>query len=381
MSAVPTLAVEALVAGYEPDLPIVREASLHVQAGEIVALLGPNGAGKSTLVKAVAGLVPMTAGSVRFEGGDITGSPVHRLIGEGLAFVPQTENVFTKLSVGENLALAGHRLGRRLRERLEAVFALFPDLARQRGLAAGRLSGGQRQMLACARALVVEPRLLMLDEPSAGLAPLMVSQLFAKLREVRAAGVTILMVGTKKQAQDIVREEAERCGMFYVNNRWLGGMLTNFQTIRASIDRLKKLEEIMADPEMIQALTKKEMSENSKAHEKLMANLAGIKNMRKLPDALWVIDTKKEEIAVAEANRLGIPIVAVVDTNCDPDLIAYRIPGNDDAIRAIKLFTAAVADAVLEGKQIAEERARGRDESIPLPSNGTATTEIPAPQA
>jgi branched-chain amino acid transport system ATP-binding protein len=194
MTAGPALAVDSLVAGYEPDMPIVREASLRVESGEIVALLGPNGAGKSTLVKAVAGLVPVAAGTVRFEGRDITGSPAHRLIREGLAFVPQTENVFTKLTVGENLALAGHRLGHRLRERVEAIFTLFPDLAGKRGFAAGRLSGGQRQMLACARALIVEPRLLMLDEPSAGLAPLMVSQLFAKLGEVRAAGVTILIV-------------------------------------------------------------------------------------------------------------------------------------------------------------------------------------------
>ena len=194
MTTAPALAVEGLVAGYEVDLPIVRDASLEVGVGEIVALLGPNGAGKSTLVKAVAGLVPVTAGSIRFDGRDIRGRPAHRLIGEGLAFVPQSENVFTKLTVGENLALAGHRLGRRLRGRLEVVLALFPDLARQRGLSAGRLSGGQRQMLACARALVVEPRLLMLDEPSAGLAPLMVAQLFAKLREVRGTGVTILIV-------------------------------------------------------------------------------------------------------------------------------------------------------------------------------------------
>ena len=194
MSAAPTLAVENLAAGYEPDLPIVRAATLEVGAGEIVTLLGPNGAGKSTLVKAVAGLVPVSAGTIRFEGRNITGRPTHKLIGEGLAFVPQSENVFTKLTVGENLMLAGHRLGRRLRERLDAVFALFPDLARQRGLAAGRLSGGQRQMLACARALIVEPRLLMLDEPSAGLAPAMVSQLFVKLRQVREVGVTILIV-------------------------------------------------------------------------------------------------------------------------------------------------------------------------------------------
>jgi len=182
------------------------------------------------------------------------------------------------------------------------------------------------------------------------------------VRDLSASGGTILFVGTKKQAQDIVREEAERCGMFYVHNRWLGGMLTNFQTIRASIERLKKLEEILADPEMIEALTKKEMSENAREHEKLMATLGGIKNMRKLPDALFVIDTKKEEIAVAEANRLSIPVVAVVDTNCDPDVIAYRIPGNDDAIRAIKLFTAAMADAVLEGKQQLEERQKGQSD-------------------
>jgi small subunit ribosomal protein S2 len=201
------------------------------------------------------------------------------------------------------------------------------------------------------------------------------------VRDLAADGGTILMVGTKKQAQDIVREEAERCGMYHVNSRWLGGMLTNFQTIRASIDRLKKLEEIMADPEMIQALTKKEMSDNEKTHGKLMTTLSGIKNMRKLPDALWVIDTKKEEIAVAEANRLGIPVVAVVDTNCDPDQIAYRIPGNDDAIRAIKLFSAAVADAVIEGKAIAEERARGRDETAaPLHDNGIMP-EAPPPAA
>ena len=128
----------------------------------------------------------------------------------------------------------------------------------------------------------------------------------------------------------------------------------------------------MADPEMIQALTKKEMSEHSHEHEKLMATLGGIKNMRKLPDALFVIDTKKEEIAVAEANRLGIPVVAVVDTNCDPDLIAYRIPGNDDAIRAIKLFSAAMADAIIEGKHLLEERQKGQAD---IASNGGASSE------
>jgi small subunit ribosomal protein S2 len=133
----------------------------------------------------------------------------------------------------------------------------------------------------------------------------------------------------------------------------------------------------MADPEMIQALTKKEMSDNARAHAKLMATLAGIKNMRKLPDALWVIDTKKEEIAVAEANRLAVPVVAVVDTNCDPDLIAYRVPGNDDAIRAIKLFTAAIADAVIEGRRSAEEREKGLGDEAMVDS---APAPEPSPQ-
>jgi small subunit ribosomal protein S2 len=197
------------------------------------------------------------------------------------------------------------------------------------------------------------------------------------VRDLAARGGTILFVGTKKQAQDIVREEAERCGMFYVNNRWLGGMLTNFQTIRASIERLRKLEESMADPEVVKALTKKEMSENAREHARLLAALSGIKTMRKLPDALWVIDTKKEEIAVAEAKRLGIPVVAVVDTNCEPDLIAHRIPGNDDAIRAIKLFTAGVADAVLEGKQILEERQKGQEE----PAEGVQTAGVLSPES
>ena len=201
---------------------------------------------------------------------------------------------------------------------------------------------------------------------------------YAAVRKTVLDGKSILFVGTKKQAQLAIEREAQRCGMYYVNNRWLGGMLTNFQTIRASIDRLKKLEEILSDPAMAQALTKKEMSDNAREHGKLMATLGGIKNMRKLPDALWVIDTKKEDIAVAEAKRLGIPVAAVVDTNCDPDLISYRIPGNDDAIRAIKLFTAAVADAVLEGKQLAEERQKGQQDDA---SNGDNAPSPESPSA
>ncbi len=188
---------------------------------------------------------------------------------------------------------------------------------------------------------------------------------YAFVRDLAAGGGTMLMVGTKKQAQEIIREEAERCGAFYVNNRWLGGMLTNFQTVRASIERLRKLEETMQDPQMVEALTKREMNQYAREHRKLMVTLGGIKTLRKLPDALFVIDTVIEHIAVAEANRLNIPVVAVVDTNCDPDVITYRIPGNDDAIRAIKLFTSAVADAMIEGRQILEERSKAEQEAGP----------------
>ncbi len=188
------LHVEGLEAGYEPGLPIVRNASLTVTPGEIVAILGPNGAGKSSLVKAVAGLVPISKGSVWLHGRDITKTPAHRMVFEGLAFVPQTENVFINLSVAENLELAAAIVQAKRQSALEPVYAMFPDLLRQSSLLAGQLSGGQRQMLAVARALIAKPRLLILDEPSAGLSPLLVGQVFAKLREVRASGITVLLV-------------------------------------------------------------------------------------------------------------------------------------------------------------------------------------------
>ncbi|MCY7307966.1 MAG: ABC transporter ATP-binding protein [Rhodoferax sp.] len=188
------LDVESLEAGYEPGLPIVRGASLQVQTGEIMAILGPNGAGKSTLVKAVVGLVPVSGGRVLLFGRDITRVAAHRMVFEGLAFVPQTENVFVNLSIAENLELAAALVKADRRERLDPVYAMFPDLARQRALRAGQLSGGQRQMLAVARALITRPRLLVLDEPSAGLSPKLVAQVFDKLREVRASGVTVLLV-------------------------------------------------------------------------------------------------------------------------------------------------------------------------------------------
>lgn len=167
-------------------------------------------------------------------------------------------------------------------------------------------------------------------------------------------GKTILFVGTKRQAQDAIREESERCNQFYVNQRWLGGLLTNFQTVQKSIKRLKDLEAMQTDGRY-EKLTKKERIKRDRERESLNKNLSGIKSMTRLPDAVFIIDVRKEEIAVAEANRLGIPIVAVVDTNCSPDGIDYVIPGNDDALRAVRLFASRIADAIVEGQQIASE--------------------------
>ena len=167
------------------------------------------------------------------------------------------------------------------------------------------------------------------------------------VRETVASGKTVLFVGTKKQAQQAVQKEAERCGMYYINNRWLGGMLTNFVTIKKSLLRLKKLEKMEVDG-TFDNLTKKEIASLGKERAKLQKNLGGIKEMKELPGILFVIDTRKEAIAVAEAQRMGIPIIAVVDTNCNPDGITYPIPGNDDAIRAITLFTQIIANAVVE---------------------------------
>ncbi|NMA51857.1 MAG: 30S ribosomal protein S2, partial [Peptococcaceae bacterium] len=177
-----------------------------------------------------------------------------------------------------------------------------------------------------------------------------VEEAYNFVKELAANGDSILFVGTKKQAQEAVREEAERCGMFYVNQRWLGGMLTNFETIRKRIDRLHDLEKMEADG-TFEVLPKKEVAQLVHEKEKLQRFLGGIKDMKHLPAAVFIIDPRKERIAVAEARKLGIPIVAIVDTNCDPDEVDYVIPGNDDAIRAVRLLTGKMAEAVLEGKQ------------------------------
>ena len=170
------------------------------------------------------------------------------------------------------------------------------------------------------------------------------------IKEVAESGESILFVGTKKQAQDSIKEEAERVGMYYVNARWLGGMLTNFKTIQKRIERLNQLKKMEEDG-TFDLLTKKEATKLKLEIEKLEKYLGGIKDMKKLPGALFVVDPRKEKIAVAEAHKLGIPVVAIVDTNCDPDEVDYVIPGNDDAIRAVKLIASTMANAIIEGKQ------------------------------
>jgi len=193
--------------------------------------------------------------------------------------------------------------------------------------------------------------------------------------EVVAQGKPVLFVGTKKQAQEVIEEEAKRCGAFYVNHRWLGGLLTNFQTIKKSIRRYKEIEQMEKDG-IFENLTKKEIAALTKEREKLIKNLSGVIEMDRLPGALFVVDSKKEETAVLEAKRLGIPIVALIDTNCDPDLITYPIPGNDDAIKSIRLVSKFMADSVLDGRRrfdevkaamkVMETETEGAEEETPV---------------
>jgi small subunit ribosomal protein S2 len=173
--------------------------------------------------------------------------------------------------------------------------------------------------------------------------------------DLTGQGKVILFVGTKRQAQDAIAEEANRCGMFYINQRWLGGLLTNWITVQKSVKRLQELDEMATDGRY-DLLTKKEVIRLERERKHLQANLAGIKNMRRLPDALFVVDSNNEAIAVKEARKLGIPVVAVVDTNCDPTVVDYVIPGNDDALRAIRLFTSKISDSVVEGVQMAGDK-------------------------
>jgi len=201
------------------------------------------------------------------------------------------------------------------------------------------------------------------------------------VKEQATEGATILFVGTKRQARKSVYEEAKRCGAFYVNNRWLGGMMTNFKTIQKRIDRLKELEKMEENGELDE-MSKSQQSIYRHRLEKLRRNLGGVKEMKKAPDMIWIVDPKKEEIAVAEANLLGIPIIATVDTNCDPDLIDYIIPGNDDAIRAIRLLTSKIADAYLEGREgyVSQEEEAQKEAEKEKNESGKATPDKETPK-
>jgi small subunit ribosomal protein S2 len=196
-------------------------------------------------------------------------------------------------------------------------------------------------------------------------------EVYEAVRDMSRRGKTFLFVGTKKQAQDVVKEEAVRCGMFFVNQRWLGGTLTNFQTMQKRISRLRELER-QRDTGMFEVLTKKEVSKLEDELNRLERFLGGIKDMPRLPDALFVVDPRKERIAVLEARKLKIPIIAVIDTNCDPDEIDYAIPGNDDAIRAVKLMTGKIADAIIEGSTETESAVEAEEQP---PADATQTEE------
>ena len=206
----------------------------------------------------------------------------------------------------------------------------------------------------------------------------MVDDAYKAVADIVANGGSILFVGTKKQAQDAIKEEAERCGMFYVNERWLGGMLTNFKTIQSRIKRLQKIEEMSQDG-TFDVLPKKEVIALKKEWEKLEKNLGGIKEMKKLPDAIIIIDPKKERICVAEAHALNIPLIGIADTNCDPEELSYIIPGNDDAIRAVRLIVSKMADAVIEANQGAEvqqqETSEGSDTMAEAVAEAIANAE------
>ncbi|WP_454754629.1 ABC transporter ATP-binding protein [Cupriavidus necator] len=204
------LAVQDLVAGYVPEVNILRGVGLEIRSGEIVTVLGPNGAGKSTLIKAIAGLVTVRSGSIRLFGEEISGVAAHEMVQRGLAYVPQTDNIFARLSVEENLEMGAYSHGRgiTLRDEVERMFVLFPRLGERRRQASGTLSGGERQMVAVARALMAKPRVLMLDEPSAGLSPKLVGILFGKVREVRELGVTILLVEQNAKAALAISDRA-----------------------------------------------------------------------------------------------------------------------------------------------------------------------------
>jgi len=197
--------------------------------------------------------------------------------------------------------------------------------------------------------------------------------------EMAAQGKLVLFVGTKRQAQDAIAEEANRCGMFYVNSRWLGGLLTNWVTVQKSVKRLKELDDMATDGRY-ELLPKKEVIKLERERKHLQANLAGIKNLNRLPDTIFVIDSNKEQIAVKEARKLGIPVVAVVDTNCDPTEVDYVIPGNDDALRAIRLFASKIADSVVEGSQAATDKEGAEISAAVAYSEGAEEGAAAAPE-
>ena len=317
----------------------LKGVSMKIYQGETVGIIGTNGSGKSTILKIITGVLNPTSGRVLVNG------RISALLELGAGFNMEYNGI-------ENVYLNGTMMGfseKEIEAKLPEILS-FADIGDYVYQPVKTYSSGMFVRLAFAVAINIDPEILIVDEALSVGDVFFQAKCYRKFEEFKKKGKTILFVGTKKQAQESIESEAKRCNMYYVNNRWLGGMLTNFRTIQTRIRRLNDIDK-MEQSGQFDLLPKKEVIQLKAEREKLEQNIGGIREMKKLPGALFVVDPRKEHIAVTEARILNIPIVAIVDTNCDPDEIDYVIPGNDDAIRAVKLIAGKMADAVLEGKQ------------------------------
>ena len=374
-------------------LTAVDGVDFDVHVGEAFGFLGPNGAGKTSTMRMISCTSPVTDGTLTVVGMDPgrEGTKIKARLG----VVPQIDNLDAELTVLENLLMYARYFdipGAEARRRADELLD-FVQLTERAADQVEPLSGGMKRRLTIARALINEPDILLLDEPTTGLDPQARHLVWDRLYRLKSRGVTLVItthyMDEAEQLCDrlvvmdhakIVAEAAKRCGQYYVNHRWLGGTLTNWKTITGSIKRLRQIEEMLGGN--IEGLTKKEVLEITRDRDKLERALGGIKEMGGLPDILFIIDTNKEKLAVEEANKLHIPVVAILDSNSDPAGVTFPVPGNDDAIRAITLYCELVAGAVLDGIS-AEMAVSGQDMGAVenLPPEAMPEVEIPAEAA